>query len=322
MKWPEIKIHTKDGEKDAIAPLVLSASRATDIPAFYAKAFMDSLRQGYCFWKNPFNTRQNQFVSFEKCRIFVFWSKNPEPFIPCLPEIREHGYEFYFQYTLNDYEKRLEPCVPPLDRRVEQFIRLSESIGKKRVIWRFDPIILGGCLTVESTLERLQRLAEKLAPYTEKLVFSFVDWYRKTERKLKKLDPRLRPPKSEEMEQLARGIVKINRGLCAPLKLATCAENLDLRHLGIEHNRCVDPELLHNLCPDCAEFRNWFKKIDRRNAQGSLLNSLPPAPQIKGVRDSGQRQNCACAPSKDIGEYDTCWHHCAYCYACKANLVP
>ncbi len=317
-KWPETKIVTPQGEKTAIEPRVISASRATDLPAFFSEWFMNRLKQGYSLWRNPFNAKQEQWISFKKCRVFVFWSKNPEPLMPRLPEIRERGYEFYFQYKINGYEKGLEPCVPPLERRVDQFRRLSDEFGKERVIWRFDPIVLGGSLAIENTLERLRSLAEQLAPYTEKLVFSFVDWYRKTERELKKVDPGFRPPNNKEMERLAQGIVEINNELKNPLKLATCAETLDLCSLGIEHNRCVDPELLHRLCPDCAEFKNWFKKNGRGNMlRGSLLNPSSSAPQTK--KDSGQRPGCNCAPSKDIDGYNTCRHRCIYCYACEGQ---
>ena len=309
MKWPESIIDTPHGRQKAVAPLVISASRATDIPAFHSTWFMNRLRAGYCVWENPFNTTQRQWITFEHCRAFVFWSKNPAPMMPHLPEIAASGREFYFQYTLNDYEGTgLEPNLPQLERRVETFRRLSELVGKKRVIWRFDPIILGGGLTVENTLSRLHRLAEKLSPYTEKLVFSFVDWYRKTARELGRLAPDFRPPTLAEMQALAQGIVKISRALPVPLKLATCAETLDLHSLGIEHNRCVDPELLHRLCPDCAEFERWTRRKEDR--QLSLLSVIPAS-----TKDSGQRSGCGCAPSKDIGSYNTCRHFCAYCYA-------
>lgn len=323
MEWEKVKISINKVEKDAIAPLVISASRATDLPAFFAKEFMSNLRQGYCTWQNPFNARQVQYISFEKCQCFVFWSKNPGPLVPYLPEIQKCGHEFYFQYTINGYNKTLEPGVPPLEKRVEIFQQISEKYGKERVIWRFDPIILGGGLTVENTLERLERLAEQLAPYTEKLVFSFVDWYRKTARALEPLG--YYAPSPEEMQELAEGLVKINRELPKPLKLATCAETIDLHALGIEHNRCVDPELLCKLCPNCEEFKKWLGKKEnekkrKETVQLSLLGSQTTEPQttliqIKSVKDSGQRSGCACAPSKDIGAYNTCRHRCAYCYA-------
>lgn len=316
MKWPETSIDTPQGPQTAIAPLVISASRATDIPAFHAEWFMKRLRAGYCLWANPFNARQQQYVSFERSRVFVFWSKNPAALLPHLPEITERNYQFYFQYTLNDYEKTgLEPGLPQMRQRLDLFKRLSDQIGKHRVIWRFDPIILGDALTQENTLDRLYAIGREIAPYTEKLVFSFVDWYAKTKRELGKLNAGLRAPSEEEMQQLARGIVQVERALPSRLRLATCAESIDLQSLGIEHNKCIDPELLLRLCPDCAAFRKACGGSARGREQGSLVPLKAPSAQTVSAKDSGQRKPCGCAPSKDIGTYNTCMHFCAYCYA-------
>lgn len=314
MKWPETVIETPQGRQMAIAPLVISASRATDIPAFHADWFMNRLRAGYCVWQNPFNSRQRQYVSFEKAKVFVFWSKHPASIMPHLSEIKDRGHDFYFQYTLNDYEKvGLEPGLPRLSQRIEQFKRLSDNIGRQRVIWRFDPIILGNGLTIEDTLDRLYAIGREVAPHTEKLVFSFVDWYKKTERELGRIDARLRAPSEEEMRQIAQGIVEVERALPSPLKLTTCAESIDLHKLGIEHNQCIDSSLLLRLCPDCAEFQKVYGKSAHMN-QFSLLD-LSDTTRTKASKDSGQRKPCGCVPSKDIGAYNTCRHFCAYCYA-------
>lgn len=314
MKWSEVTISTPQGPRVAIAPLVISASRATDIPAFHAKWFMNRLRAGYCLWENVFNAHQRCHVSFGKCKVFVFWSKNPQALIPYLSELEDRGYQYYFHYTLNDYEQEgLEPRIPELAQRIAAFQKLSARIGKHRVIWRFDPLIMGNTLTVESVLERIQRLAEQLAPYTEKLVFSFLDMYKKTEKNLKRFDPLLHSPDAGEALRLAEGIVNINKRLVTPLRLSTCAEKLDLSSLGIEHNACVDPALLLRLCPASQELRSICeKRVPTR--QGSLL---PPAGSCGSgaIKDRGQRSACGCAPSKDIGRYNTCMHLCAYCYA-------
>ena len=320
MHWPKTTVQTPQGPKPAIAPLVISASRTTDIPAFHAKWFMNRLRAGYCLWQNAFNAHQQQYVSFEKCQVFVFWSKNPQALMPCLSEIEERGYQYYFQYTLNDYEQEgLEPRIPKLAHRIATFQKLSERIGKHRIIWRFDPIIMGNTLTVESVLERIQRLADQLAPYTGKLVFSFLDLYKKTENNLKKFDSRLRPPSDEEALRLVEGIVQINKSLISPLMLSTCAEKLDLHLLGIRHNKCVDPDLILRLCPTSPEIRNRYAK-PLLSQQGSLL----PLAQALGnddIKDVGQRTPCGCAPSKDIGRYNTCMHLCVYCYANQSETA-
>ncbi|MBD5627565.1 MAG: DUF1848 domain-containing protein [Desulfovibrio sp.] len=314
MKWPQTSITTPEGPKTAIAPLVISASRATDIPAFHARWFMERLRAGSCLWQNPFNARQRQYISFEKCAVIVFWSKDPSPLLPYLAEIEDRGYAFYFQYTLNDYEREgLEPYVPSLDRRIATFQELAARYGRHRVIWRHDPILVGDGLNVAAILERLHRVAELLAPYTEKLVFSFLDMYRKTALRLATQAPGFRAPHAGEMIELAEGIARMNASLQTPLRLATCAETVDLHHLGIEHNRCIDPALLLRLCPENAELARICGATAHKE-QASLV-ALPPSASQRPLKDSGQRAACGCAPSKDIGRYNTCPHFCVYCYA-------
>ena len=136
---------------------------------------MARLRAGFCRKRNPFNSRQESLISFARTRVFVFWSKHPGPFLPHLAEIAATGRQFYFQYTLNAYEAEgLEPGLPSLCRRLETFKRLADTIGPQRVIWRCDPLIVGGRLGTDALLERIDRLGRELSPYTEKLVFSFV----------------------------------------------------------------------------------------------------------------------------------------------------
>lgn len=156
---------------------------------------MNRLRADYCLWQNPFNAAQQQYISFEKCAAIVFWSKDPRLLLPYLSDIGARGIRFYFQYTLNDYVREtLEPGLPPLSERIATFRELSRRIGRERVIWRFDPIVVGAGLSVGTVLARIRRLAAELAPHTDKLVFSFLDMYQKTRRNLKNLDGRLRPP--------------------------------------------------------------------------------------------------------------------------------
>ena len=160
---------------DATAPVIISASRSTDIPAFYAKWFFNRLEAGYCVWYNPFNQRP-MHISFKNCKFIVFWTKNPEPILPYLKELDKRGIKYYFQFTLNDYEnEKFEPCLPKLEKRIETFKELSQKIGKERVIWRFDPLILTPNLTTRDLLKRIWNIGNKIFGCTEKLVFSFVD---------------------------------------------------------------------------------------------------------------------------------------------------
>lgn len=129
----KVIIVTDQGEKkEATTPVIISASRSTDIPAFYAKWFFNRLAKGYCVWYNPFN-QQPMYISFKNCKVVVFWTKNPEPIIPYLPELDKCGIHYYFQVTLNDYEQEgFEPNVPSIKSRINTFINLSNLLAKKK----------------------------------------------------------------------------------------------------------------------------------------------------------------------------------------------
>ena len=142
MKWPIVSVEPMPGRKGPSPASIISASRSTDIPAFHADWLKRRLDAGYCKWLNPFNGR-TVYVSFQRARAFVFWTKNPAPIMPLLPEFDRRGLAYYFQFTLNNYEAEgLEPNVPPLTERLATFKRLSKMLGSHRVIWRYDPLLL------------------------------------------------------------------------------------------------------------------------------------------------------------------------------------
>ena len=234
-------ITTDSGEQvEALAPIIISASRSTDIPAFYAKWFFNRLAKGYCVWCNPFN-RRKMYVSFERCKAIVFWTKNPKPILPYLHELDRRGIRYYFQFTLNDYvSEGFEPNVPSVTQRVETFRELSEMIGKERVIWRFDPLIMTPSITPRVLLSRIWKIGNLLKGYTDKLVFSFVDVkaYRKVQNNLiketncfTKEDVETAEMNATQRQETVEGLVKLREIWASTgwnVTLATCA--------GIFHN--------------------------------------------------------------------------------------
>ncbi len=281
-------------EVSAIAPLIISASRATDIPAFYSKWFFNRLQKGYIKWHNPYNGTDS-YVSFANARFIVFWTKNPTPLIPYLPTLRERGIGCYIQYTLNDYEKEgFEVNVPPLQHRIDAFKNLVDILGKGSVIWRFDPLVLTDTVSEESLLEKISKIAELIRGYTEKLVFSFADIasYKKVVRNLIQAGINYNEWDNESMLSFSKKLSKLNESW--GLQLATCSEPIDLQQLDIAHNRCIDPGLIARLAPNDTVLLNF------------LFNART---------DPGQRKHCGCILSKDIGTYNTCAHSCIYCYA-------
>lgn len=314
------------GVVEGTAPVIISASRSTDIPAFYAKWFINRLKAGYCVWYNPFNQKP-MYISFAKTKVVVFWTKNPEPLIPYLSELDRRGIHYYFNVTLNDYEEEgLEPNVGSVSRRVEVFKRLSDLIGKERIIWRFDPLIVTPNISARQLLTKVYHVGNQLKGYTDKLVFSFVDVrdYRKVQNNLIKetsfftretVD--LAEPNGSYLEELVAGLAKLrehwkNDGW--GITLATCGESADLSEYGIVHNKCIDGELLERLFPEDKELVYYLHT--GKLPQPGLFGNFPDIPlERKDLKDKGQRKACGCIISKDIGMYNTCRHLCKYCYA-------
>ena len=324
----KIAITTQTGQTvEASAPVIISASRSTDIPAFYAKWFFNRLKKGYCAWYNPFNQQQKMYISFKNCKGVVFWTKNPKPILPYLHELDEKGIHYYFQFTLNDYAKEgFEPNVPSVDERVETFKKLSEMIGKERVIWRFDPLIITPNITPRDLLTRIWHIGNKLKGYTNKLVFSFVDVkaYRKVQNNLVKETKLFTKEDVENAEanhaqriEIVEGLRKIREAWHKEgwqVEMATCAEDIDLEAYGIEHNRCIDGELMKRIFAYDEELVYYLHTLKR--PERDMFGTIPPIPQkTRKVKDSGQRKLCGCMVSKDIGMYNTCRHFCVYCYA-------
>ncbi len=333
MAWKKQQITRENGEVvDAQAPIIISASRSTDIPAFYADWFFHRLQLGYSAWTNPFN-QVKSFVSYEKCRFIVFWSKNPKPLLPYLDELKKRKINTYIQYTLNDYEAEgLEKGVSPLEERIETFQLLVDKLGEGSVIWRFDPMILTDKITIDDLLRKIENIGDKLKGYTQKLVFSFADIssYRKVKSNLEKNEVHYQEWTPELMLEFAQKLSKLNSKW--GFGLATCGEEIDISQFGITHNRCIDDELMIKIAHHDAELMK-FLGIEIKSFQSDLFGgaTIPEnaiaignnlyAVKTKNNKDKGQRQHCGCMVSKDIGEYNTCPHLCEYCYANSSKAL-
>lgn len=316
-----LPITRDDGRKaHAAAPVVLSASRRTDIPAFYADWFMARLARGYCAWKNPFSGRQS-FISFERVKFVVFWSKKPKPLLKHLPELRRRGIGCQVHFTLNDYAvEDLEPRVASWQDRVDTFRRLADMLGAEAVLWRNDPLVLTPSLTPELLLDRWTRMAEALQGATDACILSFADIasYRKVRTNLR--DARIETIEWTEdaMRAFGQEVAERNRALRHPLTLSTCAETVDLSAYGIKHGRCVDTDrMVRVMRQQLPEHFDEFVAALGGRVEHPEPSATDAAPRIilKPKKDPGQRPACGCHASKDIGLYDTCPHLCRYCYA-------
>ncbi len=326
--WTKIDRPTEGGTIVSMqAPVIVSASRSTDIPAFYAEWFFHRLQKGYSAWTNPFNGVKS-YVSYEKTRFVVFWSKNPRPLLPFLHILKERNIKCYVQFTLNDYEDEKLEKVPSLSSRIETFKLLVEQLGKGSVIWRFDPMILTDDISVKDLLGKVQNIGDQLKDYSEKLVFSYADIesYRKVKQNLINNHIPYRDWGISQMEEFADKLSSMNRERGWNFLLATCGEKIDISKYGILHNRCIDGDLITRLAWDDKELME-FMKVKIEDVPAPTLFGEPKLPDgaillphnhyfiSKHKKDQGQRPFCECMASKDIGEYNTCPHLCEYCYA-------
>lgn len=323
MNWETVQI-TREGSGEkayAQAPVIISASRSTDIPAFYADWFFKRMEIGYSAWTNPFNGVRS-FISYNNTHFIVFWSKNPRPLIPYLDHLKERGIGTYIQYSLNDYEiDGLEKGLPQLQYRIDTFKMLVDRLGLGSVVWRFDPMILTDEIHKEDLLQRVENIGDQLNGYTEKLVFSYADImaYRRVKSNLEKNKIHYHDWSLSEMDEFAQELTKLNNKW--NFVLATCGEGIDLNKYHIIHNKCIDDELIiRRAYWDSVLMKFLDVQIIESNLFGPPDNaiSLPNgkyAIRNKNNKDKGQRAFCRCVASKDIGEYNTCAHQCEYCYA-------
>ena len=169
--------------------MIVSASRRTDIPAFYSRWFFNRLREGYVLVRNPAAPRRISRISLgpEDVDGIVFWTKNPAPMLDKLDLLREYAY--YFQFTLTPYGREVESGLPSKNQVIlPAFQRLADKVGPERVIWRYDPIFLSRTYTLDHHLRTFEKMARRLAPFTNKCIISFLDYYHDTARKMADLE--------------------------------------------------------------------------------------------------------------------------------------
>lgn len=264
--------------------MILSVSRRTDIPSYYAEWFYNRIKEGFVCVRNPMNPRQVSEIRItpDVVDCIVFWTKNPLPMMERLDELK--AYPYYFQFTLTGYGNDVEANLP--DKKtmiIPMFQELSNRIGRERVIWRYDPIFFSDRYTVEYHIETFRAMAEALNGYTDKCVISFLDIYAKIRKNMESLS--YYELEESELRSFAKEISRIaeQNHIC----VGSCAEKIDLEDCGIVHNCCIDKRLIEKLI-GC---------------------------ELKVGKDKNQRKECGCVESIDIGTYNTCRNGCAYCYA-------
>jgi len=271
-------------------PRIISVSRRTDIPAYYADWFMRQVEQGYVIYPNPISYQPVTLSLKPQDVLFmVFWTRNPRPLEKHLSRL-DALYEraFYFHFTINGMPRELESHNPPVDFAVETFLRLAERYPGQ-VFWRYDPIVLSDLTPLSYHLDKFGALAAKLRGATKRCYFSFVSWYQKVHRNFAKATAQLRvqffePTPAERLTMTAQmQEIAANHGFT----LYSCCEDFLLQVPGIAKSRCVDMETIREIAPA----------------------------RYKKLRLAPTRPDCGCYESRDLGYYDSCPHGCLYCYA-------
>lgn len=264
--------------------MIISASRRTDIPARYSEWFYQRLKEKYVLVRHPRNRHQISKINLSPDVVdgIVFWTKNPIPMLSRLAELE--NYPYYFQFTLTAYGKDVEPDIPSKNNRlIPAFQQLSKTIGREKVVWRYDPIFFNDSYTIEYHCKYFSVLAGKLGDYTEKCTVSFLDLYNHTIRNMKQLNIRQDTDKQrlELMQRFSETAHKYG------FYIDTCCESGEFAKLEIPHAHCID--------------RERFERIGHY--------------KLDIEKDKNQRLSCGCIASIDIGAYDTCTNGCLYCYA-------
>lgn len=265
--------------------MILSASRRTDIPGYYSKWFMNRLKAGYALTRNPMNLSQVSRITLspETIDCIVFWTKDPADMLDKLPQLDALGYSYYFQFTLTPYGKDIERNLRDKMDIAETFRQLSRALGKGKLLWRYDPIVLNDKCTEDYHYKNFTALCRELEGYTDICTISFVDIYHKINKSVK--ESILRDITEEQMHRVAAGFCEIGRSY--GIELQACCERADLSVDGVKPAACIDKELITRICGH----------------------------SITAAKDKSQRPGCGCIQSVDIGVYNTCKNGCIYCYA-------
>lgn len=272
--------------------MIVSASYRTDIPAFYGRWFLNRFRAGYARVINPYGRQMSTVPLRAGVDGFVFWTRNAEPFRESLRAVRQAGIPFVLSYTATNYPRALESSVIESARAVADIRALAAEFGPRAVVWRYDPVVFSTLTPADFHLRNFTSLAEALAGAVDECVISFANIYRKTARNL---DAAARAhhfawddPPGEDKRRLAARLAEM--AAARGMRLSLCSQPPYLV-AGVSPAACIDAGRLEDVAA------GW----------GS--------PRAIRAKVKGNRPGCLCAESRDIGEYDTCPHGCAYCYA-------
>lgn len=262
--------------------MIINTGSRTDTIQYYSEWLLQRFKEGFVYSRNPlFPNKVTRYeLNPQVVDCVIFCSKNYEPILNRLHEIT-NKYNTYFYYTITAYNKDIEPNVPSIDDSIATLIKLSKKVGKQRVAWRYDPILLTNKYTKSLHYKTFDYMSEKLSPYIDRCIFSFVDMYKKLYKNMPEIITLSLRDKTEIAQNIGAIAKKYN------MTIQTCATIENYEQYGILHSGCITKEILE------------------------LSNDI----NLKNLKHSGNRQGCKCIETRNIGDYDTCPNGCKYCYA-------
>jgi hypothetical protein len=264
--------------------MIISASRRTDIPALYSAWFLSRLKAGYVAVKNPWYPGRSKLVDLSPGAVdcIAFWTKDPFNMIDKLETIDKMGHRYFFLFTVTGYGRELEKGLRDKEEIIKTFRDLAGMIGKDKVIWRYDPIILNENHDAGYHAMKFGMLCEKLSGYTEKCIISFADKYPNIKKGI------VRPIEKDEMLEISSVILETAGR--AGISIDACCEDPAAMAPGTGREGCIGRSIIERLCGPGMDIR----------------------------KDVNQRKGCGCVSSTDIGAYNTCINGCLYCYAVRS----
>ena len=264
--------------------MILNTGGRTDTVQYYSEWLLNRFREGYMLSRNPLfpNTINRIELSPDLIDVVVFCSKDYSPILSRLHEISDR-FNCYYHYTITAYDTDIEPRVPSIAQSIETLKQLARQVGKEKIAWRYDPVLLTPKYTIERHLQTFDHMARELTPYVSRCIFSFVEMYKKLEINM----PELQPVGESDKLRLAEGMGAIAKRY--GLYLQTCATVGDFERFGIHKSGCMTTEIF-----------------------GEALGL-----RFKKTAHKGNRAGCACMESRGVGDYNSCPNGCRYCYANK-----
>ncbi len=270
--------------------IIISASRRTDIPRFYSTWFANRIKEGFVIVRNPFNPKQIKRVSLapEDVSAVVFWTRDATPMENFLPDFLPR-YRVVFLWTITGYGRDLEPAGIEIEESILKFLTISKIVGADKIAWRYDPIIITEKYSPLWHINNFSRISAALKGITKRVIVSLITPYSSVKKRLTRAgidflpEPLIRRDVAEMLRQIS-DIARTNGQ-----KIQACCQAGALAPYGIPDGACIDS--------------GWLSKIFDRD--------------FIYQKDRGQRGNCLCTKSVDIGAYDTCPAGCLYCYAVK-----